>query len=226
MINWNKYFDHIFVLSKTSNFDRRELINKEFYRVGIHNYDFWYSCDNNLIKSLPNKVLCEKHQNLSFGHYSLIKTCYELGYENILICEDDICFLKDIENIKICLDTFYQLNPDIYLFDWYDYSEYQYMYQDCYYLNRKGMEYLIYLNENYYQYVASDSFWLKDLNTNNSIFMTYSMYNKSNQLENICIHIPENILPIKLLVSELRLCTQKFDPFIAPDLDESLYNKL
>jgi len=228
IIDWNKYFSHIFVISGCSNFERRNWMNQELSRINLSNFKYWYNFnDNQLLDYSKNTYLIEKHQRVRYAHYSLIKTCYQLGYDNILIMEDDICFLNDLGKIKEQLEIFNKLknDVDIYLFDYYNHNNLEYYYADCYYLNRKGMKYLIYMLENFplnidqYFYTAllngqfcDKVFGFFDLDENSSIEI---------KIDDL------SILPILLQVSPEHLCIQRFECDIPYDfLDEFLYNKI
>ena len=151
MINWNKYFDHIYILSGCSNFERRKQLEDEFKRVGLSNYNWWYNCHNELMdKNKFCSLIDDTVKNIAFGHYSIIKTCYDLGYENVLVMEDDIRFLKDINEIENQLNIFLENKDkcDCYYFDYFILGKLIYNF-DCVYLNRRAMEYLIYCTENF-----------------------------------------------------------------------------
>ena len=102
MIKWDKYFSNIYVVSRCSNFDKRESIEREFKRIGLNNYNWFYNCDDELIdyERLINYHRSKAAVRCTHAHYRLIKTLYELNYDNVLIIEDDIHFLQDISKIK------------------------------------------------------------------------------------------------------------------------------
>ena len=232
IIDWNKYFSHIFVISKTDNFDKRTWLISELSRVGLNNYHWWWNCDNKIISPMSNEFISEelryKRRQIQQGHYTLIKTCYELGYDNILICEDDICFLKDLNLIKNILDDFENKKSDIYLFDYLHVNKILpndirlYSWSPCYYLNRKGMQYIIYCLEASNEFMV-DELWFKILESN-----TINVW--ANDYQSLYIDNP-NILPINLKVSETHLCIQKYEtdpPNVYKEIegiDEKLYNK-
>ena len=235
IIDWNKYFSHIFIISKTDNFDKRTWLTSELSRISLNNYHWWYNCDNKIIQPMYNKFISEelryKRRQVQQGHYTLIKTCYELGYDNVLICEDDICFLKNIDSIKKILDDFEskKSNIDIYLFDYITVNKILskdfrlYSWSDCYYLNRKGMQYIIYCLEQSNEFIQ-DELWFKGLNINSPIDVWEN--------DDKTLHIDDlNILPINLKVSKEHLCIQKYEtwpPNVYQEvegIDENLYNK-
>lgn len=96
--------------------------------------------------------------NTAKGHYRAIKTGYELGYERILIMEDDCRFLKDLAKVKATLEKA-PANWDILMLDhgrlgeaglpidggWTPCRSTRYV--SSYMLTRKGMERLIRMYE-------------------------------------------------------------------------------
>ena len=222
-INWNKYFNHIFVISGCSNVERRNWIDQEFKRVGIEHFNYWYNFSDNKRLILYNILL--KQNYAAYGHYSLIKTCYELGYDNVLICEDDICFLNDVKTIYNTLEEFNKIKPEInaYLFDHIQYNKNNVIFfADCYYLDRKGMEYLIYCLETYPLNV--DCYWFEQLLYPNTLDRLDLLYNTTTNYGDVIINIDK---PIQLYLSPTILCIQKWEDelFYSPPLDETLYNK-
>lgn len=51
----------------------------------------------------PNEYDCARN------HYTIIKTAYDLGYEHILVMEDDIRFLKDANIFNMYLKRFHMI---------------------------------------------------------------------------------------------------------------------
>ncbi len=159
MINWNKYFDHIYVISRCKNFDRRNHIDYIFDKIGITNYTYWYVPDFNFKDSKifkENKYITkESRRRCAFGHFSCWKCLYELDYDNILIVEDDASILYNEESIQEILDEFEQKKDisDIYMFDniFYSGDDFANLYYigTMYYCNRKGLDYLIRQHEKY-----------------------------------------------------------------------------
>ena len=225
-IDWDKYFDHIYIISKSTNNLRRENLLLELNRVGLNNFKWHYTFENKLLYIPhtenyynPNN---KTYKQIKFAHYSLIKTCYELGYDNILIFEDDIRFLKDINLIKKVLNNFenQKSNIDIYLFDYYNNNDFNYFFADCYYLNQKGMEYVIYMMENY-EFVI-DEIWYRNFN------FKYILWDRSPEYGTIYIKYPENFMTLKLDISNIHLCIQqdtkeKINNY-NKDVNKNLYN--
>lgn len=118
-------FDKIYVLTLSHRKDRQIAIMKQLHALG---YD-----DNNIkhIKKLQmiyttewkyNGIICNALNNhfhyqcftkaneydCTRNHYNIIKTAYDLGYENILIIEDDMRFL----NVDMLIGFFEEFPQD------------------------------------------------------------------------------------------------------------------
>lgn len=233
-INWDKYFDHIFVLSRCSNFERRENLNQELKRIGLYDYvTYLYQPDSELL-DYKSSNLQKSQYRCKYAHYSCIKMAYELGYDHICILEDDMIFLKDISEIEKQLDLFLEnrTNSDIYLFDYIINDNPSitliktYYLADFYYINRHGMEFLIYLIENYPN-IMNDSLLTPSLFENN-LFQFYLYISRNTNPVYIDLTKP-NLLPININISETRICIQKdsiqYDIF-KNQIDKTLYNNL
>ena len=182
MINWDKYFDHIFVLSACKNFERRKVLEKEFDRIGLTNFIYMYQPESKLLDYSRANKLSDTYVGVDgynrvrckYVHYNCIKTAYELGYDHICILEDDNIFLKDIDVIQHELDVFLKKreNINIYLFDYVNFFN-TYFFANFYYLNRFGMEYMIYMLETYKNNMNDHFFFSNDLlKLNNGIIYT------------------------------------------------------
>ena len=104
-------FGHIYVLTMSNRPDRRALIEKQFLELGLPQPDmdarvrYFYGTPfpyNGLIADAfnrsgkgrftkPNEYDCARN------HYAIIKTAYDLGWEYVLVIEDDVLFLKDVD---------------------------------------------------------------------------------------------------------------------------------
>lgn len=113
----NTQFEKIYVLSLITNHSRQEFIKHQFNELGIE-FEFLYgSTFYNIINDArgnkieyPNVWPWEEHSSgRSFGctlsHYNAVSFAYELGYNNVLIIEDDICFIKNKELIEYYLNN-------------------------------------------------------------------------------------------------------------------------
>lgn len=114
-------FDKIYCLHLAENKERYEHCVKEFEKIGIiDKVNFWWQTRSFLneqaaelyrdyyeffeaYRNASKKVLGAIY-SCSRGHYEIIKTSYERGFENILIMEDDITF-KDENSFKVLMDV-------------------------------------------------------------------------------------------------------------------------
>lgn len=157
----DKIIDHIFIISRCSNFKRRKYLDKQLSYLGITNYQYWYVPDfdfdnSNIFKKLYGEKISLSNRRTSIGHYFLWKMCNDLEYDNILIIEDDVEFIKDLNIYKKIIDDFNEVKHkfDIYMFDYfkdYNYSHIidKYIFADCYFVNRNGLKFLINQHERY-----------------------------------------------------------------------------
>ena len=103
-------------------------MKKEFIRVDLWDkIDIWWTCKRP-ISSMIGDALLTLHTpdydkirkvnkdiygavfNCSFEHYTIIKTSYERGFNNIMIFEDDVNFVNDRKYFDLCLSKI----PDNY----------------------------------------------------------------------------------------------------------------
>lgn len=106
-------FDKIYVITAILSKERQKSIKYQLDNLGI-DFEFIYGIDfynikhdrfNNII-NYPNMVLEYNHMNndgvygAAMSHYKAILLSYELGYNNVLIIEDDACFINDIKLIE------------------------------------------------------------------------------------------------------------------------------
>lgn len=168
MIDWKKYFDHIYCIHYMPYGDRYEKCLAELERTGIRKsgvFSWKLTWDspifNKLYEAYPAapSVGCMK---IGFAHYMCIKEAYELGFNNVLILENDDIFLKDLdrmekilENTPNCDIIFYDKIPamnanyeaavvkDKINDDFIDIGKNFYVLANCYALNRRGMEHVL-----------------------------------------------------------------------------------
>lgn len=112
-IEWEKYFDRIFCLCHLSGYkERLPRLKAELQRVDILAspiFEWSYGIDT----KLENPLLDDKGWSVNVNEYKLyciqylkvVKQSLLLGYERILIIEDDIAFLKDKRRIVEMLDA-------------------------------------------------------------------------------------------------------------------------
>ena len=187
-IDWKRYFDHIYCVHYIEYKDRFETIDSELERVGIKDsgiFSYKYTYDSPLYDVLydseKNGAMSKSYMKCGLAQYFCYKEAYELGYERILVLEDDIVFLKDISKIYEILEN----TPKDYDLVLYDSMTWDKKYYDdlckkarignkrfvrynekmrlcsCYSMSRKMMEHRIDCEEKY-------------MNTNDS----YMSYNK------------------------------------------------
>jgi hypothetical protein len=214
MINWDSYFDHIYVISRCKNFNRRNIINYQCKKLNIRNYNYWYvpdydfnNKDSKYFVDHSNTHELASTQRATFGHYTLWKTCYELNYDNVLIIEDDALFIDDESIISNALNTYKKNNYDIYMFDYWNVYETPdmigYILSTCYCANKKGLEYLINMNEKYYLYTDCYFYKFKDHIKN---LNEYSFYHDC--FKDVKITLNNEYLNLKFEVSPEKICYQ------------------
>lgn len=119
--------DKIYILTLTSTPERWNFVINQFKALGI--YDEIKNkievvkgtkipfIDERAINILKDNGVCVdalhgglKQQNVGLlncgiEHYRILKKAIAEGYENVMILEDDACFIKDVNAIRHCLDT-------------------------------------------------------------------------------------------------------------------------
>lgn len=168
MIDWKKYFDHIYCIHYLPYKERYRKCVDELTRVGIREsgvFSWKLTWDTPLFDRLYQvcnaapSVGCMK---IGFAHYMCIKEAYELGFNHVLILENDNIFLKDVNKIEKILNDLPD-DYDICLLDkipavsakyedavknatnesFIDIDKKFYVLANCYALSRKGMEHII-----------------------------------------------------------------------------------
>ena len=117
VINWAKYFDHIYCIHYLPYQDRLEPLKKELNRVGILNsgiFEFYWTYPYpfyNIIRktSVLKNILfvngnVKATTNLALTNYRIMKEAYDQDYQRVLVLEDDVLFLHDICKIKEMLE--------------------------------------------------------------------------------------------------------------------------
>ena len=116
-INWTKYFDRICCFHYLPQKDRLPIIERELKRVGILDsgiFEFHYSFPSPFDAVMRNAVelknvnFTNEHArattNMTIAFYGLVKRYAWLGYERVLVLEDDVLFIHDLRKIKVLLD--------------------------------------------------------------------------------------------------------------------------
>lgn len=116
-IDWSKYFDRIFCLSLADNMERRNDCMRDWERLGIFGSGIfeWKITVNNpfygYIWTNPNLPAMKWWLNLTgalnctLGHYEIMMQSLAMGYERVLILEDDVRFLKDESKVAEILEN-------------------------------------------------------------------------------------------------------------------------
>lgn len=136
MIKWDKYFDKIYCIHflPTRN-ERIQRIEDEVSRVGIlsSNIFHWKYTYLSPFQNVLRNNIAIKHQNLkdnlgafncAFAHYEIYKEAIGLKLNRILILEEDISFIRDLDQLEQQLN--YMPNTDVCLLDKFCYDPYKY----------------------------------------------------------------------------------------------------
>lgn len=185
--SFDTVFDHIYCLHYLPETERLTKLKSELKRVGIDEtsdyfswvYDYPSPLLDVLFKNTRLKISTalkssgrDYMKQLSIKHYKTIKEAYSIGYERILILEDDVRFHKDLRYInRLLLEI---PDTDVVMLDKMvcsapradvKYKEYVktlsegtlygnmkdsgvfFIFSSCYALNRKAMERIIKLYE-------------------------------------------------------------------------------
>ena len=130
MINWHKYFDHIYCISNIGT-NRYNTIKNELNRIGILDSGIFswkittnaflskitYDLNYLSLKYNDNNIIKNKSIDLVKANLDIFCESKLLRYNKILVIEDDVCFLKDINEIEKILNNLPN-NYDICHFDW------------------------------------------------------------------------------------------------------------
>lgn len=220
MINKTQ-FDKIYVISLIFNKDRQEFIKYQMKELDI-DFEFIYGIDfYNFKKDAANNDInwCDvygyvKDNNIlsrNFGctisHYKAILQAYELGYNNVLVIEDDICFIKDEQRIIKYLNNIPQ-DSDFVTFDTrFKSTEENTEYNNCVKLINNSNNMFIELPNNYDLLVGGMMYGIMNRKTM-QLYM-------NNQHE--ILHMSDNIIGIfeqpniKRYISSKCLCTDCYN---------------
>lgn len=122
MINWDR-FDHIFVHCFAGYARQRQpALEAELKRVGLTAYERIWTCPTPFVQPASIAAKYYKPENLGgaqcvMRHYETLKTAYALGYERILVLEDDIRFLSDLDALAEVVKSLPH-DYDIAKFEW------------------------------------------------------------------------------------------------------------
>ena len=171
---WDR-FDRKTLLTFTGYQNRVEEVVSEISRVGMNGVNVQWQFPNPFESVLIGNLRHKKgldlpgYMNCTMGHYSAVKTAYHLGLKTCLIMEDDIAFLKDIDEIRTIVNAIPE-DFDVAMLDWFatspgfppesvkkciedrsaneHWAEFEAVRScGCYALSRRAMEKFIWLNE-------------------------------------------------------------------------------
>lgn len=100
---------HVIVMGCTRYARRQECIKHELACVGISDYVSLIQADSQVpeyvLRSVPHAAGVDSHvtANIWFNHYNAIRLCYDLGYDSVLLVEDDAAFSTDHKLISAAL---------------------------------------------------------------------------------------------------------------------------
>ena len=109
------FFDKIYVISLISNNINQKFIKYQFSELGL-DFEFIYGFDFYNFKNINFNKLDSRTFSCSLAHYQAVMQAYNLNYNNVLILEDDICFIKDKNLIYDVLNNI-PYNCDFISFD-------------------------------------------------------------------------------------------------------------
>lgn len=192
-INWINYVDHIYCVSFTQNAKTRiPLLYNELEFIDIHKNDEIFSIYYNISPSIdffkgmydmiPNNGALKQYfgygENVrkTFAHYKCIREAYELGYEHILVIEDDILILKWKDAILTYLNNMPK-DYDLILFSRYgltiDSEFYNDYFQNMFYTDENGVYYMPFCASTYFMSKSGMKKWL---DTFESKYMTIDFW--------------------------------------------------
>lgn len=187
-IQFNLFFDHVYCLHYLPSTDRLAKMQEEFKRIGIDVNEEYFSWVYDYPTPLLDLVYSDKRVNMavplksssrsyikrvSMKHYEIVKEAYSLGYDRILVLEDDVRFYNNPEYINELLTNMPDTNvvmfdkmvcsapsegikykkyikslPEGSLYGDIKESGVFFIFCSCYSLDRVGMEHIIKAHEN------------------------------------------------------------------------------
>ena len=129
-LNFSDVFDHIYCLHYLPATDRYQKMKDELKHVGIDDESDYFSWVYDYPSPTLDIVYNDKRLNMntalksssrdyikrvSMKHYQIVKEAYSLGYERILVLENDVRFHRDRTYIKKILSN--MPDTDIVMFD-------------------------------------------------------------------------------------------------------------
>lgn len=249
----NTIFEKIYIISMPTYKNRIEFMKKQLDDLGIQ-YSFIFGTDFDNIKndSINNEIkypqlfsneylnCTGKDFSCTVSHYNAVYQAYEFGYNNVLIIEDDVCFLKDKEFIKkyltnipkdadfVTYDPRFWIDNDFEMFKYdlinckdmfiKDNGQYKFMFGGMVYgiMNRQTMK--LYLENQRKKFCMSDhvSGLFKDVTINKYISsqcICTDHYNIFNNFDNKYKEYINNYYGVNNLKVEDFYIPQKYDIF-------------
>jgi hypothetical protein len=118
IIDWTKYFDQIYCIHFLPDKEKLKSITKELKRVGIldsgifrFHYTFKTPFDEYIfshVKPIDHKFVTHARNsaiNITIANYHIFKHALALGYNHILMLEDDVIFPNKLDRTKEYLDN-------------------------------------------------------------------------------------------------------------------------
>ena len=174
---WDKTFDGMYCIHYIPYKERKPHLDAEFKRIKMldaKNFHWAYTVDSPFYDDVYEKEIALQDREgvpkgsliVSLEHLRCIKIAYGLGYNRILMMENDVTFIKDLDLIQKYLENIPE-DADVIYFDYIfglskELDRYQEQKQKkindyycdleslkriwsagCYSLSRKGMEYVI-----------------------------------------------------------------------------------
>jgi GR25 family glycosyltransferase involved in LPS biosynthesis len=101
--------DHVLYINMDNRPDRRQIIESELSRVGVlpDAATRFPACSYN---GCPNTGCLLSHTNA-------LEMAYNMGYENVLILEDDFVFIDDVKKIREDIGDFFNMVEDGFEWD-------------------------------------------------------------------------------------------------------------
>ncbi len=205
---WTDYVDKVYLLTIPKRMKRFVFAHNELNRLGIEDKDImpYIGVQSPLYKYIYEKLYDDefhpKEFNIVLHHYIMLRQAYDLGYNRIMICEDDARFLKNENLVK---QQIAQLDFNNIDFVWLHKGQYMNFIVSfaCYIINRKAMaDYLDFIEnrlhchrfmhiDEFHCHVNHNKYWLrndicvcKDIETNSNDYkwthvINHNRYNET-----------------------------------------------
>lgn len=105
--DWRSKYDFVVSLCYTGNAKRVPPLDAELARVGlvpdVRTWNVPCPFERKLLAGVAASQDMKRHPGLlnsGLGHYRAVKTAYELGAGRVLVLEDDVRFLKDLDQLS------------------------------------------------------------------------------------------------------------------------------